>query len=143
MKFSIRRIERIGRIDKLARGSLSLMRCNFRMENTICQIKHNIFHSPNRTNKLNPQTYNCKGSLSLMRRIVGLKILCLPKRTNRSNRQASNRVPKYREIFLSVANECKWEIENSTWRIVPKMLYSPNRTNRAGRIELVFFSDRI
>ena len=28
---------------------------------------------------------------------------------------------------------CKWQIENSTWRIVPKILYSPNRTNRSNR----------
>ena len=66
------------------KGSLSLMRCNFRMENTISQIEHNIFHlsnrtnrnstsrvvnnifySRNRTNRLNRQL--CKGSLSLMR----------------------------------------------------------------------------
>ena len=33
------------------------------------------------------------------------KILYSPNRTNRSNRQASTRVPEYREIFLSVANE--------------------------------------
>ena len=32
------------------------------------------------------------------------KILHSPNRTNRSNRQASTRVPQYREIFLSVAN---------------------------------------
>ena len=32
-------------------------------------------------------------------------ILYSPNRTNRSNRQASTRVPEYREIFLSVANE--------------------------------------
>ena len=34
-----------------SKGSLSLMRCNFRMENTICQIEHNIFHPSNRTNR--------------------------------------------------------------------------------------------
>ena len=34
------------------------------------------------------------------------KILYSPNRTTRSNRQASTgRVPEYREIFLSVANE--------------------------------------
>ena len=85
------------------KGSLSLIRCNFLMETTICQIEHNIFHSsnrtnrnstcrvvnnifhfPNRMNRLNRQT--CKGSLSLMRWIVGYKILCSPKRTNRSHR---------------------------------------------------------
>ena len=132
-------------------GSLSLMRCNFRMESTICQIEHNIFHSsnrtnrnstcrvvnnifhsPNRTNRLNRQT--CKGSLSLMRyELSDRKFLCSPKRTNRSNRQASTWVPEYREIFLSVLMRCKWQIENSNWRIVPKILYSPNRTNRSNR----------
>ena len=33
------------------------------------------------------------------------KILYSPNRTNRSNTKASTRVPKYREIFLSVAND--------------------------------------
>ena len=33
------------------------------------------------------------------------KILYSPNRTNRSNRQASTRVPEYRELFLSVAND--------------------------------------
>ena len=33
------------------------------------------------------------------------KVLYSPNRTNRSNRQASTRVPEYREIFQSVANE--------------------------------------
>ena len=94
------------------KGSLLLMRCNFRMENTICQIEHNIFHLLNRTNRnstcrvvnkifhsanrthwLNQQT--CKGSLSLMR--------------------------------------CNCRIENSTCRIVQKFLYSPNRTNQSNR----------
>ena len=68
------------------------MRRYFRMENTICQIEHNIFHSwnrtnrnsscrvvnnvfhsPNRTNRMNRQT--CTGSLSLMRWIVRYKTL--------------------------------------------------------------------
>ena len=56
-----------------------------------------------------------------------------PNRTNRSNRQASTRVPEYREIFPSVANEMQMADRNSTWRIVPKILYSPNRTNRSHR----------
>ena len=33
------------------------------------------------------------------------KILHSPSRTNRSTRQAFTRVPEYREIFLSVAND--------------------------------------
>ena len=28
---------------------------------------------------------------------------------------------------------CKWQIENSTGRIVQKFVYSPNRTNRSNR----------
>ena len=28
---------------------------------------------------------------------------------------------------------CKWQIENSTRRIVQKILYSPNQTNRSNR----------
>ena len=82
---SIRSLNRTNRPNKKnLQGSLSLMRRNFRMKTTICQIEHNIFHPsnrtnrnstcrvvnnifhlPNRTNRLNRQT--CKGSLSLMR----------------------------------------------------------------------------
>ena len=51
------------------------------------------------------------------------KILSSPNRTNRSNKKASTRVPEYREIFLNVANEMQIE--------------------EIGRIELLFFSDRI
>ena len=59
---------------------------------------------------------------------------CFPNRTNRSNRQASTRVPKYRKIFLSVANEMHMsDRKNSSCRIVQKILYSPNRTNRSNR----------
>ena len=57
------------------KGSLSLIRCNFRMENTICQIEHNIFHSSNGTNR----NSTC--------RVVN-KIFHSPNRTNRPNRQA-------------------------------------------------------
>ena len=56
------------------KGSLSIMRCNFRMENPICQIEHNISHSSNRT----------KGNSSC--RVVN-KIVHSPNRTNRLNRQ--------------------------------------------------------
>ena len=51
------------------------------------------------------------------------------------------RVPEYREIFLSVANEMQWQMENSTCRIVQNFLYPPNRTNRSNRTSV--FSDRI
>ena len=47
---------------------------------------------------------NCSTQHAILDRIVQ-KILHSPNRTNRSNRQASTRVPEYREIFLSVANE--------------------------------------
>ena len=59
------------------------------------------------------------------------KILYSPNRTNRSNRQASTRVPEYSEIFHYM--KCKWQIDNSTCWIVQKILYSPNRTNRSNR----------
>ena len=61
------------------------------------------------------------------------KIPYSPNRTNRSNRQASTRLQEDREIFLSVANECKCQMENSICRIVQKILYSSNRRNRLNR----------
>ena len=101
-------------------GSLSLMRCNFRMENTICHIEHNIFHSSNRTNR----NSTC--------RVVN-KIFHSPNKTNRLNRQTC-------KGSLSIMR-CNCRIENSTCRIVQKFLYSPNRTNRSNRTSV--FSDRI
>ena len=47
------------------------------------------------------------------------KILYSQNKTNRSNKQAFTRVPEYRQIFLSVANEMQIE--------------------EIGRIELLFF----
>ena len=105
------------------KGSLSLMRCNFRMENTICQIEHNIFHSSNRTNRTNRNS-TC--------RVVN-KIFHSPNRTNRLNRQTCK---GSRSIM-----RCNCRIENSTCRIVQKFLYSPNRTNRSNGTSV--FSDRI
>ena len=102
------------------KGSLSLMRCNFRMENTICQIEHNIFHSLNRTNR----NSTCQ---------VVNKIFHSPNRTNRLNRQIC-------KGSLSIMR-CNCWIENSTCQIVQKFLYSPNRTNRSNRTSV--FSDRI
>ena len=69
---------------KMQAVTITIMRCNFRMESTICQIEHNIFHSSNRTNRDStcqvvneifhssnrtnrPNRQTCKGSLSLMR----------------------------------------------------------------------------
>ena len=98
------------------KGSLSLMRCNFRMENTICQIEHNIFYSSNRTN----------GNSTC--RVVN-KIFHSPNRTNRLNRQTC-------KGSLSLMR-CNCRIENSTCRIVQKILYSPNRTNRSSRTSVL------
>ena len=137
------------------------------MQNTICQIEHNIFHSSNRTNRkstchivnkifhsptrtnpLNRQT--CKGSLSLMRcncrienstcRIVQ-KYLYSPNRTNRSNivnkifHSPTRTNPLNRQTCKGSLSlmRCNCRIENSTCRIVQKYLYSPNRTNRSNR----------
>ena len=47
----------------------------------------------------------CKWQIDNSTWRIGQKTLYSPTRTNRSNRQASTRVPEYREIFLSVANE--------------------------------------
>ena len=78
IKLSVRRIERIGRMDKLARfivnnemqfAVVEYHSSNRTNRNSPCRVVNNIFHSPNRTNRLNRQT--CKGSLSLMRWIVG------------------------------------------------------------------------
>ena len=102
------------------KGSLLLMRCNFRMENTLCQIEHNIFHSSNRTNR----NSTC--------RVVN-KTFYSPNRTNRPNRQAC-------KGSLSLMR-CNCRIENSTCRVVQKFLYSPNRTNRSNKTSV--FSDRI
>ena len=96
------------------KGSLLLMRCNFRMENTLCQIEHNIFHSSNRNSTW---------------RVVN-KTFYSPNRTNRPNRLAC-------EGSLSLMR-CNFRIENSTCRVVQKFVYSPNRSNRTS-----VFSDRI
>ena len=47
----------------------------------------------------------CKWHIENSTSRIVQKILHSANRTNRSNRQASTRVPEYREIFLSVANE--------------------------------------
>ena len=44
--------------------------------------------------------------------------------------QQNSNIMKYFQVSLM---RCKWQIENSTWRIVPKILCSPNRTNRSNR----------
>ena len=75
VKKIIRSLNRTNRPNRqTCKGSLSIMRCNFRMENPICQIEHNISHSSNRT----------KGNSSC--RVVN-KIVHSPNRTNRLNRQ--------------------------------------------------------
>ena len=71
----------------------------------------------------------------------GPKILYLPNRANRSNRQASTRVPEDREIFLSVANEMQMSDRKLYLSDGPKILYLPNRTNRSNKTSI--FSDRI
>ena len=102
------------------KGSLLLMRCNFRMENIICQIDHSIFHSSNRTNR----NSTCR---------VPSKIFPSPNRTNRLSRQTC-------KGSLSLMR-CNCRIENSTCRIVQKFLYSPNGTNRSNRTFV--FSNRM
>ena len=47
----------------------------------------------------------CKWQIENSTGRIVQKFVYSPNRTNRSNRQASTRVPEYREIFLSVANE--------------------------------------
>ena len=69
------------------------------------------------------------------------KILYSPNRMNRSNGQASTRVPGYREIFVSVANEMQLADRQFYLSDHPKILYSPNETNRSNRTSI--FSDRI
>ena len=118
VKKIIRSLNRTNRPNRqTCKGSLSIMRCNFRMENPICQIEHNISHSSNRT----------KGNSSC--RVVN-KIVHSPNRTNRLNRQTW-------KGSLSIMR-CNCGIENSTCRIVQKFLYSPNRWNWNS-----VFSDRI
>ena len=109
-------------------GSLLLMRCNFRMENTICQIEHNIFHSSNRTNR----NSTC--------RVVN-KTFYSPNRTNRPNRQAckgslslmrcnfrmENTIGQIEHNIFHSSNRTN---RNSAFRVVNKIFHSPNRTNR-------------
>ena len=113
------------------KGSLLLMRCNLRMENTICQIEHNIFHSSNRTNR----NSTC--------RVVN-KIFHSPNRTNRPNRQACKGSLSLMRCNFRMENTiCQIEHNifhssnrtnrNSTRRVVNKILHSPNRTNRLNR----------
>ena len=92
-----------------SKGSLSLMRCNFRMENTICQIKHNIFHSSHRTNR----NSTC--------RVVN-KIFHSPNRTNRPHRQTC-------KGSLSLMR-CNFRMENTICQIEHNIFHSSNRTNR-------------
>ena len=47
----------------------------------------------------------------------------------------SQNIVKYFQVSLM---RCKWQIENSTWRIAQKFLYSPNRTNRSNRTSVFF-----
>ena len=61
------------------------------------------------------------------------KILYSPNRTNRSNRQASTRVPEYCEIFLSVANEMQMADRK------PSQKFSVRQIERSDEIELPFF----
>ena len=45
-----------------------------------------------------------------------------------------------RNISVVSVMRCKWQIENSTCRIVQKILYSPNRTNWSSKTSI--FSDK-
>ena len=67
------------------------------------------------------------------------KNLHLPNRTNRSNRQASIRVPEYREIFLSVANEMQMEDRKHYLSVGSSKNFSIRQIEQIGRIELLFF----
>ena len=66
------------------------------------------------------------------------KILYSPNRTNRSNRHASTRVPEYREIFLSVANEMQMADRKLYLADRPKNL-SIRQIERIDQRELLFF----
>ena len=110
-KFSIRRIERIDQIDKLPPGSQNIVEYfQVSLMRCKCRMKHSN------------------------RRIVQ-KILYSPNRTNRSNRQASTRVPEYRGIKVSLMR-CKCRIEDSTCRIVQNI--SICQIERIGLRKLLF-----
>ena len=85
---------------KMQAVTITIIRCNFRMESTICQIEHNIFHLSNRTNR------NSTCQVTLTNEInCRIENYLVAKENESTNRQASTLVVKYREIFLSVANE--------------------------------------
>ena len=79
--FSIRQIERIDQIDELPPGSQNIVKYFW------------------------VSLMRCKWQIENSTWRIVQKILYSPNKTNRSNRQASTRVPEYREIFLSGANE--------------------------------------
>ena len=83
----------------------------------------------------------CKWQIENSTWRIAPKILYSPNRTNRSNRQASTRVPEDREIFLSVANEMQMADRKLYLSDGPKILYLPSRTNRSNKTSI--FSDRM
>ena len=125
---------------KMQAVTITIIRCKCRI-GTTSQVVNKIIRSPYRTDR-----ETCKGSLSLMRcncrienstcRIVQ-KILYSPNRTNRSNRQTSTRVPEYRGIFRSVANEMQMSNRKLYLSDHPKnTLFAKERI---GQIRLLFF----
>ena len=115
IKVSLRRIERIGRINKLARV-IVIMRCNFRMQSTICQIEHSIFRSSNRTNR----DSTCQ---------VVNEIFDWSNTTNRPNRQTW-------KGSLSLMR-CNFRMENTICQIVHNIFHSSNRTSRNSTCRVV------
>ena len=119
------------------------MGCKWQIENSTLRIVPKILYSPNRTNRSNRQASSqvpeyCDIFLSVANEMqMADRKLYLADRPKRfSIRQIDKRPPGSQNImkyFLVSPMGCKWQIENSTWRIVPKILYSPNRTNRSNR----------
>ena len=75
----------------------------------------------------------CKWQIENCTQRIVQKILSSPNKTNRSNRQASTRVPEYPKILLSVANEMQMAYRKLYLVDRPKILYSPNRTNQSNK----------
>ena len=106
-----------------------------------------ILNSPNRTNRSNRQAstqlqeyreifLSVANEMQMADRKLYLsdrpKILYSPNRIDQINKlpPGSQNIVKYFQVSLM---RCKRQIDNSTWRIAQKILYSPNRTNRSNR----------
>ena len=130
---------------------VSLVRCNWQIENTTCRIVQKILYLPNRTNPSNGQVSTripeyreifqvslmpCKSQIEDSTWRIVQKLIYSPNGTNRSNRQACTQVPEYRGIFLSVANEMQMADRKLYFS---SKKFSICQIEQSDQIELLFF----